>query len=77
MYLLIDPPVNAFSPSDEIVAWIAELEELAQRPENAERGPRTQIAEALAEAKRYLRTSKRLDRLEAAQARDPVAHPPV
>ena len=77
MYLLIDPPVNPFSPSDEIVAWIAELEALAQRPEYGEQGPRKQIGAALAEARRWLRTSKRLDKLEAARTRDPVAHPPV
>ena len=40
MYLLIDPPVNPFSPSDEIVAWIAKLEELAPRPEYREKAPR-------------------------------------
>jgi hypothetical protein len=39
MYLLIDPPVDPFSPSDEIVAWIAELEEPAQRPEYRKRWP--------------------------------------
>jgi len=77
MYLLIDPPVNPFSPSDEIVAWIAELEELAQRPEYREKAPREQIGAALTQARRWLRTSKRLDKLEAARPRDPVIHPPV
>src|SRR3982750_3760248 len=74
MYLLIDPPVNPFSPSDEIVAWIAELEELAGRPEYREKAPREQIGVALAQARRWLRTSKRLDKLEAARTRDP-GHP--
>lgn len=77
MYLLIDPPVDPFSPSDDIVAWIAELEALVQRPEYGEKEPRKQIAAALADARRYLRFSQRLDNLEAARARDPVAHPPV
>lgn len=77
MYLLIDPPVDPFSPADEIVAWIAELEKLAQQPEYGEKGPQKQIAAALTDARGYLRTSKRMDKLEAARARNPVAHPPV
>jgi hypothetical protein len=40
MYLLIDPQVDPFSPSDDIVGRIAELETLAQRPEYGEKGPR-------------------------------------
>jgi hypothetical protein len=77
MFLLIDPPVNPFSPSDEIVAWIAELEELAQRPEYREKGPRTQIRSAMAQARGWLRTSKRLDIALSAQAQKAVPHPPA
>jgi hypothetical protein len=77
MYLLIDPPVNPFSPSDEIVAWIAELEELAQRPEYQEKAPREQIRSSMSQARRWLRTSKRLDVAESAQAREAVPHPPA
>jgi hypothetical protein len=77
MYLLIDPPVTAFSPPDQIVAWIAELEQLAQRPEYREKAPREQIGAALVQARRWLRTSRRLDKLEAARTRDAVTHPPV
>ena len=77
MYLLIDPPVTPFSPPDQIVAWIAELEQLAQRPENRENGARKQIGSALALARKYLRTSKRLEKLETARTQTPVAHPPA
>lgn len=76
MYLLIDPPVTHFSPPDQIVAWIAELEQLACRPEYAEKGPRKQIRSAIAEARRWLRTSERLEIVEAMGIRRAVAHPP-
>jgi hypothetical protein len=78
MYLLIDPPVNPFSPSDQISAWITELEQLARRPEYAGKGPRKQIRSALVQARGWLRTSKRLDTAESARARDAVPpHPPA
>ena len=77
MYLLIDPPVNPFSPPDQIIAWIAELEQLAQQPENRENGPRKQIGSELALARKWLRTSKRLEKLETARTRTPVPHPPA
>lgn len=77
MYLLIDPPVNPFSPSDEIVAWIAELEELAQRPEYEEKGPREQIRSAMAQARGWLRTSKRLDIAQSTGAREAPPHRPA
>ena len=67
MYLLIDPPVSPFSPPDEIVAWIARLEMLAEQPENQEKSVRKQIREALSDARSYLRTSNRLE--AALQAR--------
>jgi hypothetical protein len=76
MYLLIDPPVSPFSPPDEIVAWIARLEKLAEQPENREKNVRKQIREALSEARSYLRTSNRLE--AALQARrGAVPHQPV
>lgn len=77
MYLLIDPPVTHFSPPDQIVAWIEKLEQLACRPEYAEKGPRKQIRSAIAQARRWLRTSKRLEKLETARTRTPVPHPPA
>jgi hypothetical protein len=77
MYLLIDPPVTAYSPPDQIVAWIAKLEHLASRPEYAEKGPRKQIRSAITQARGWLRTSKRLDRIEAARTREAVPHPPA
>ena len=77
MYMLIDPPVNPFSPSDQISAWIAELEQLARRPEYAENGPRKQIRSALAQARGWLRTSKRLDTAESTRAHEASQHPPV
>jgi len=77
MYLLIDPPVNPFSPPEQIIAWIAELEQLAQQPENRENGPRKQIGSALALARKYLRTSKRLEKLETTRTQMPIPHPPA
>jgi hypothetical protein len=32
-YILIDPPVSVYSPAEEILAWIKELEQLPDRPE--------------------------------------------
>jgi hypothetical protein len=77
MYLLIDPPVNPFSPPDQISAWIAELEQLASRPEYGEKGPRKQIRSAIAQARGWLRTSKRIDVAESVGAREALRHPPV
>jgi hypothetical protein len=77
MYLLIDPPVTAFSPPDQIAAWIAELEQLAHRPEYREKGPRNQIRSAMAQARDWLRTSERLEIAEATGARDTAPHPPT
>lgn len=76
MYLLIDPPVTAYSPPDQIVAWIEKLEQLASRPEYAEKGPRKQIRSAMAQARRWLRTSQRLEIVESTRTRRAVAHPP-
>jgi hypothetical protein len=76
MYLLIDPPVTAFSPPEQIAAWIAELEQLARLPEYGEKRPRKQIRSALAQAREWLRTSKRLDIALSARAREAVPHPP-
>jgi|GEM_PF-3674920 len=77
MYLLIDPPVTGYSPPGQIVAWIAELEQLAQLPENKEHGAREQIGSALALARKWLRTSKRLEKLETARTQTVVPHPPA
>jgi hypothetical protein len=77
MYLLIDPPVTAYSPPDQIVAWIAKLEHLASRPEYAEKGPRKQIRSAIVQARGWLRTSKRLDSMESARTREALRHPPA
>ncbi|MFL5383572.1 MAG: hypothetical protein ACJ8GN_13725 [Longimicrobiaceae bacterium] len=75
--MLIDPPVTAFSPPDQIAAWIEELKQLALLPENREKGPRRQIRSAIAQARGWLRTSKRLDIALAAGARKALPHPPA
>jgi hypothetical protein len=72
MYLLIDPPVTPFSGPDQIVAWIAELEQLEQRPEYREKGPRKQIRSAMAQARGWLRTSQRLDVAQSDRAGEAV-----
>jgi hypothetical protein len=54
MYLLIDPPVTAFSPPEEIAQWIGELEELARKPEYAARGTRALLRSALKQARQWL-----------------------
>jgi hypothetical protein len=76
MYLLIDPPVSPFSPPEQITAWISELEQLAQRPEYAERRPRKQLRAALAQARSWLRTSERAYRAQSIGAHVPAPHPP-
>jgi hypothetical protein len=71
-----DPPVTAFSPPDQIAAWIAELEQLALLPGYGEKVLRKQIRSAMAQARGGLRTSKHLD-VARLRAREGLRHPPV
>ncbi|MCW8889924.1 MAG: hypothetical protein OQL20_04615 [Sedimenticola sp.] len=48
-YILIDPPVSAYSSEKEILDWIVELKKLPNRVE---------VEEALEDAKRMLRASR-------------------
>lgn len=75
MHLLIDPPVTAFSPPDQIIAWVAELEQLAQRPEYGDRANRKRIESALRQARRWLHNSGQLRGAPSSQSRDPVPNP--
>lgn len=77
MYLLIDPPVTAYSPPDQIAAWIAELEQLARLPEYDETGPRKQIRSAMTQARSWLRTSKGLNAAQSAGLCEALRHPPI
>lgn len=53
-YILIDPPVTPFSPTNEILNWIQELKahKYNSRPE---------VQEALETAKKYLKWKKEND----------------
>lgn len=51
-YILIDPPVNAFSSKSEILEWIAELETLPANPE---------VVYELNKAKSWLSTDRQLN----------------
>ncbi|HEX8903636.1 MAG TPA: hypothetical protein VF771_02200, partial [Longimicrobiaceae bacterium] len=55
MYTLFDPPVNEFSPPENISAWLHELRALASRPEFRDDPQNRQCLEdALAEAESML-----------------------
>jgi hypothetical protein len=56
-YVLIDPPVSAFSPPDEIRAWITELRSRSSREEFQYPEGRRTLEEALAEAEEWLAES--------------------
>jgi hypothetical protein len=57
-YVLIDPPVSAFSPPDEIRAWIQELRSRASREEFQYPEGRKSLDCALAEAEGWLERSQ-------------------
>jgi hypothetical protein len=53
-YVVLDPPVNAFSPRGNIEAWIDRLQALADNPEFSAGQPREALQTALAEAHSWL-----------------------
>lgn len=53
-YVLLDPPVNAFSPRTKIEAWIDRLQALSREPEFGTDQGREAIEAALLEATAWL-----------------------
>jgi hypothetical protein len=53
-YVMLDPPVNAFSPKSKVQAWIERLEALSREPEFSAGQGRDAIEAALIEAHSWL-----------------------
>lgn len=73
-YVLIDPPVSAFSPPEEIRAWIDELRSRASLEEFQFPEGRKSLDLALAEAEGWL---KRARHSSTAGRRQPPDRPAV
>jgi len=62
MITLIDPPVGAYSPPDEILRWIEKLRSLASTPEFRDHPEnRRQLDTAITDAERFLESSRALE----------------
>jgi hypothetical protein len=69
-YVFIDPPVDAFSPPDEIRAWIAELKSRESREEFQYPEGRKSLDSALAQAQGWLERSSEYPRSAVKQPPD-------
>lgn len=54
MYTLIDPPVDPYSPREEISAWVDELRGWRELPEFQDPENRERLEDALSEAESWL-----------------------
>lgn len=60
MYTLFDPPVNQFSPPENIIAWLDELRSQVSRPEfQSDPQNRKCLDDAISEAEGWLEQSRR------------------